>query len=345
MSTYDDNVSESEFSRDALSTVASSDASDILVDLDDTKVKLYQMKRNAANKGKASTLLNKFKNVMSNEDRDKLRMAKRMNIGLRTVLGLHNAIELSAICGMMQLRPLERAEKSIDQIVAFCKINDGFNENLIRRTVNTMGETAIVEYLMSIGHPLTSLFSDPRPALMRYWQNGGFLNLNNNAFTPHYVAKRVILRASTNTPPDVQIKIDALSEKELELKKLEREVFRVPDYNNVYTFFQVMHKLREQEGEFRTYMVSSLSLARTEEERAMSNLNMLKTTIGYPALSPPPHFRPCVTLMLLLCCTVLYRNRVGSSWSRTMLTAWRHLTNNWPASRRRARTRWRRGWP
>jgi hypothetical protein len=109
--------------------VASSDASDILVDLDDTKVKLYQMKRNAANKGKASTLLNKFKNVMSNEDRDKLRMAKRMNIGLRTVLGLHNAIELSAICGMMQLRPLERAEKSIDQIVAFCKVTK--NKRLI----------------------------------------------------------------------------------------------------------------------------------------------------------------------------------------------------------------------
>ena len=116
-------ISESEFSRETLSTAVSTDVGDALVDLDDTMVKLYQMRRNAANKGKASTLVRKFKDVMSNEEREKVKMTKRLNNGLRTVLGLHNAVELSGMCGVMQLRPLERAEKSIEQIVSFCKVN------------------------------------------------------------------------------------------------------------------------------------------------------------------------------------------------------------------------------
>jgi hypothetical protein len=235
------------------------------------QVKLAQMKRNARNKGTTSKLIQKYKNIMTPEERLKMETIKRIEAGIRSILVLHTPIELSSMCGSLGLKPLERASHSIDQLVNFCKDGgEDFSEAKVAMCVNVMWESAIFEYLKSIGVPMMTCFPDPKQALMKIWRKGGFGEIPG-AFTPHYVVKRILTRFDEDVALDISSRLAKLKQMELSLKVTEREVYEDHDYSNILHYFQKLNNLRTFETESRDYFVTELEKTRSEISRSASN--------------------------------------------------------------------------
>lgn len=245
-------------------------------EIDEAALRRAQMKRNAKTKGQTSKLLMKFKNIMTPEERERSNMMKRIDMGLRAVLQLHSPVELSSICGVLGLKPLERGPASIEQIVQYCKDEETheFSELLIMRAVNCMWEGALFEYLKSVGHPMTTAFADPKLTLMKIWRRGGFSALKDTTFTPHYICRRVENRSEWETSEDVMKRIRQMLAVENQLKRTEREVFEEHDYTNILYYFQQLHELRALELKFREFMVQEVEKARAAQSRAESNVGM-----------------------------------------------------------------------
>jgi hypothetical protein len=244
------------------------------VELDRNQLKLAQMKRNARNKGTTSKLIQKYKNIMTPEERAKSESIKRIDLGLRKVLMLHTAVELSSMCGVLGLKPLDRATVSIDQLIYYCKEGgDSFVESKIVSCVNVMWESAIYEYLKSIGHPLQQL-ADPKKVLVQVWRKGGFGDISQADFIPHYICRRIVTRFDLDSGHDIMFRQSKLQTMELELKVVEREVYEEHNYTNVLLYLQKLHALRAFETECRDYFINEIEKYRSEEDRCKSNVKL-----------------------------------------------------------------------
>lgn len=258
-------------SRSTSSTSNSSAESSEVAEIDAVQVKLRQMRRHNKGKGVPSKLSERFKSMMTPEQRAKNELNKRIDKGLRDVLQLHTPIELSSICGILGLTPLERASVSIDMILQFCKEEGDFSEVKVIKAVNNMWEGALFEYLKSIGQGFNTCLPDPKLAVMKIWRRGGFHENDQNTFTPHYIQRRVLTRHDSELAEDIASRAAKLKVVENSLKHVERELFEEHDYTNALMFFQKIGDVRRLETEFRDYLINKLELARSELSRADSN--------------------------------------------------------------------------
>jgi hypothetical protein len=275
----DDNSLDSNDETDSV-TSSSVDNSSMASSVDEVKLKLAQMKRANKNKVPQSKLLMKFKNFISPEQRAQNEANKRIDTGLRSCLMLHSPVELSALCGVLELKPLQRANISIDLIIAFTKEQDGnFLEKKVLKVVNNMWEGALFEYLKSIGHPIITS-QDPKQTVMKIWRQGGFQEYSETSFTPHYLQKRVVTRHDAEQSPDIAVRQERLKAAEVLIKYTERELFEEHNYTNALTFFQQLGEMRRQEAEFRDYLINQLELVRSQISRAESNVKLAHEMTG-----------------------------------------------------------------
>jgi hypothetical protein len=250
---------------------------DDYLEVDTQQIRAAQIKRNARNKGK-SKLMHKFKGLGEGEDKEAMLRFKRIGDGIRTILGLHNPVELSSISGTLNLSVQEKGTTSIENIVRFCVENNEFAEDKMVRVVASCWEGALFEYLKSVGYPLVTCFSDPKPATMKILRRGLFAD-GAAPFTPHYICKRVAPRYDWIQSEDLTSKLSKLREVELLVKRTEKEVMEEDDYTNMLLFLQKMHELRRLETEFRNYSTGELEIARAKLDRAECNEKMARDMV------------------------------------------------------------------
>lgn len=261
-------------SRPSSSRTSRTDDDDEYLEVDTQELRAQQMKRMARNKGK-SKLMHKFKGLGEGEDKEAKLRFKRMENGIRTILGLHNPVELSSISGTLNLPTQEKGTTSIDNIVRYCIENNEFAEDKMVRMINCCWEGALFEYLKSIGYPMITCFADPKPATMKVLRRGLFAE-GAAPFTPHYICRRVQPRYDWVQSQDIAPKLAKLREVELFVKRTEKEVMEEDDYTNMLLFLQKMHELRRLENEFRDYATAELEISRSKLDRAESNEKMAK---------------------------------------------------------------------
>ena len=169
--THSHTHSSSSDTSDTSSTSSSSeDENEEYIEIDEMKQRLAQMKRNNRGKGNTkiqatSKLMAKFGNILTPEQRAMKQTADRIEKGLRDVLELHAATELSAICGLLQLQTLQRGKESIELLINYCKDEKEtkftkYSEYKVNRLCNNMWEGKLsLTYLLT--YSFTHLFIHP----------------------------------------------------------------------------------------------------------------------------------------------------------------------------------------
>lgn len=76
---------------------------------------------------------------------------KRMQEGLTKLLTLHTPVELSSLCGCLQLKVQQKAATSMDLILRYASETEELDEERIQHILRFMWEGALWEYLHSIG--------------------------------------------------------------------------------------------------------------------------------------------------------------------------------------------------
>jgi len=266
------------------SSSSSSDEDEEYVEIDEMKQRLAQMKRNNRGKGSSKILVTtklmaKFGNVLTPEQRALKNTADRIEKGVRDVLKLHSPTELSAICGLLQLKTLQRGDESIELLINYCKDEKEtkftkYSEYKVNRLCNNMWEGALFEYLKMVGHPQEGILTEPKFAVMKMWRDNGFTTKATKAFTPHYIQRHVLTRHDADQEPDILSRSNNLKKAEKAMKEVERELFEEHDYTNALLYFQQLGNVRTMETDFRDYMITQLEIARAENQRATSNAKL-----------------------------------------------------------------------
>jgi len=116
-----------------------------------------------------------------------------MSEGTQVLLNMHNAAELSALCGVMCLSTegtnrdkKERVLKS----VADETMRTHNPEKAYSRLLHLMWEGILFEYLRSMGCPLKGAEVDPRPYTLSFWRQRAQQS-KAGTFAPHYVQRMV----------------------------------------------------------------------------------------------------------------------------------------------------------
>lgn len=205
---------------------------------------------------------------------------KRMEDGLRHILSLHTPVELSSICGSLLLKPQQKANNSIDQIIRFALQTEDFNIDTLVKILGFMWEGALWEYLHSIGHPVRSVRIDPKTTVLEIWQKGGFLGGSTSNFAPHFIARETKRRNEWVTSPDIQQRLDKLIFAQDQAKAAEKKIISDHDYTNILSYFQHMSKLRNMEASVREYLISELEITRSRIDASQDTVKMLREQVA-----------------------------------------------------------------
>ena len=210
----------------------------------------------------------------------------RMEEGLKKLLQLHTANELSSISGQLGLKILQKASVSIDQIMHF--LESGNKEKIItldiaERLLYCMWETPLLEYLRSTGHPVHPLSQlDPRKSLLSIWLEGGFINsIGSKDFVPHFITREVKKRYLLSTlSKDIVSTLEKIRLQQEKVKRVEQTIMIDRDYRHILMFFKELGDLRSMENKLRDVLVSELDIARAEKDSAEETLTMATSQLG-----------------------------------------------------------------
>jgi hypothetical protein len=159
-------------SESSSSSSSSDDGRDVKDDVDIADIKLQQLRRKArakaeAKEGKGNARLS---GLQSFDDMMREHALQRMQDGMKALLMLHTPSELSSICGVLELSVKEKASTSIRMIIEYASQGQRLDPARMKSLLSIMWEGALFEYLKSIGHPVISMFVDPRDTIMKIWQ-------------------------------------------------------------------------------------------------------------------------------------------------------------------------------
>ena len=210
----------------------------------------------------------------------------RMEEGLKKLLQLHTANELSSISGQLGLKILQKASVSIDQIMLF--MESGNKEKIItleiaERLLYCMWETPMLEYLRSTGHPVHPLSQlDPRKTLLSIWLEGGFISsVNSKDFVPHFIVREVKKRYLLSTlSMDIVSALEKIRLQQEKVKRSEQTIMTERDYRHILKYFKDLGDLRSMENKLRDVLVSELDIARAEKDSAEETLAMATSQLG-----------------------------------------------------------------
>ncbi len=245
-------------------------------DIDIADVKLNQLRRGTTRKRRQrGNQYNRLEGLQSFDALKKSHSLKRMEEGLRNILALHTPVELSSICGCLQLKAQQKAATSIEQIVKYVLKTEDFDLPTIEQVLGFMWEGALWEYLHRIGHPIHSTRVDPRRTVMDVWEKGGLLS-NGSLFVPHFIAREVKKRNEWVTSPDILQRIEQIRQAQDLAKSAEKKIIADHDYTNILTYFKEMAKLRSLENSVREYLISELEIARSRIDSSQDTVLMLR---------------------------------------------------------------------
>eukprot|EP01039_Chlorochromonas_danica_P004246 gene4246-4665_t len=242
-------------------------------DLQSADVKWRQMKKNALNrrhnrqKGKGSRLAG----LLSLNEIKRGHGLKRMKKGLEVLLSLHHPVELSSICGCLNLPVQQKGPVSLSAILKFATADGGVNEERIRQILHFCYEGVIWEYLHSIGHPVFSIITEPREAVLLLWREGGLLE-GEHSFTPHFLPRHVLPRYKQSYSQDITEYLSKISLAEVSVKEMERKMMSQPDYQHILSYFKAMTSLRAVENSCRQSLIEEIEVLRSH--RASSDANV-----------------------------------------------------------------------
>lgn len=264
-------------SDDSRKSSSSSDQDDTAMDIKSADIKLQQMRRVARKKrGQA----NKLEGLQSYETIMRTHGLRRMQEGLSRVLGLHTPVELSSICGSLKLKPQQKANHSIEQIMRYASAQEEMVEERIRLILGFMWEGALWEYLHSIGHPVFNMRIDPRDTIYEIWKEGGLLEGGHGVFVPHFIVREVKKRNEWVQSEDIQQRLASIQEAQDKAKIAERRVISEHDYTNILAYFNQMSSLRRLENSIREYLASELEIARSRIDSLTDTTKMLRAQLG-----------------------------------------------------------------
>jgi hypothetical protein len=218
---------------------------------------------------------NKLAGLQSYENIMKSQALRRMQEGLSRILGLHTAVELSSICGCLRLKPQQKGNNSIEQIMRYASAHEEMVEDRTKHILSFMWEGALWEYLHSIGHPIHNMRLDPRDTIYEIWKRGGLLD-SNNVFAPHFIAREVKKRNEWVQSDDIQKRLEALQEAQNKAKVAERKVISEHDYTNILDYFNMMSSLRRMETNVRDYLISELEISRSRIDSLQDQSKLLR---------------------------------------------------------------------
>jgi hypothetical protein len=204
---------------------------------------------------------------------------KRMQDGMRKILSLHTAVELSSICGCLQLKAQQKATTSIDQILKYAGEAGELDENRVKNILKYLWEGALWEYLHSIGHPIHTMVIDPKITILKLWEHGGFLE-GPNSFVPHFISREVKRRNEWIQSEDIQARLAKIRDAQDSAKIAERKVVSEHDYTNILTYFNQMSNLRGLENNTREYLIAELEIARSRIDSYEESTRMLRSQLG-----------------------------------------------------------------
>lgn len=191
----------------------------------------------------------------------------RMEQGLIDLLSLHTPNELSSICGNLNLKILQKASNSIQQIMKSVRGGRNFisRENA-ESLVKLFWEQPILEYLRSIGHPAHSMSRmNPKDSVIAMWISGGFLTSQPpGGFTPYFIARDVKKRFLTVEPPEIHRKMEVIKMQVERAKDMERLLLSENGYSHIIRYFREVSELRRLENAFRDFLLSELDISRAE---------------------------------------------------------------------------------
>ena len=209
----------------------------------------------------------------------KVQAFKRMKDGLRKILSLHTGVELSSICGCLQLKTQQKASTSLELIMKYATELEELNEERVKRIFSFLWEGALWEYLHSIGHPVHSMAIDPRITIFKLWESGGYLEGIHN-FVPHFIAREVKKRNEWVQSEDIQIRLDKLIQAQDAAKAAERKIIADHDYTNILQYFNQMSNLRSFEHSVREYLISELEIARSRIDSYEESSKMIRDQLA-----------------------------------------------------------------
>jgi hypothetical protein len=204
---------------------------------------------------------------------------KRMQDGLRKLLSLHSAPELSSLCGCLGLKAQLKGAASVEMILKYASETEEMNEHKITRILNYMWEGALWEYLHSIGHPVHSMLLDPKLTILKIWEEGGLIQ-GNTTFIPHFIAREVKKRYEWVQSEDIKSRLEKLRIAQETTKRAERKVVSEHDYTNILTYFSQMSDLRKLENSVREYLISELEIARSRVDSCQDTAAMSRAQIA-----------------------------------------------------------------
>ncbi len=258
------------------STESSSDSDDHREDFDEAEIKLQQMRRKARANAEAQRGVGqeRMKGLQSFEQMQQEHALKRTEKGLKEVLTLHTPSELSSICGVLRLPVKQKGTDSTRLIIKSVSENGVVQAERMLSLLDIMWEGALFEYLRCIGHPIHSMFVDPRETVLKLWQDGGMLG--TGTFIPHFVAREVKKRNEWVISPDIETRMSTLREMQEKVKHAEKVVLTGHDYNNILAYFKQMSDLRKYESDFREYTVSQLETCRARLDSYTDTSRMMR---------------------------------------------------------------------
>jgi hypothetical protein len=232
-------------------------------ELNQNDVRLQQMRRGAQKRGGQSKIAARFEGLVSYDEMLRQHAFQRMKEGMQKILSLHNAVELSSLCGCLGLKVQEKAATSIHFITQYASESNDLDGERIKHIMNFMWEGALWEYLHSIGHPVHSMRPDPKKTILEIWEQGGLLGGNVNGFVPHFVAREVRKRNEWIQSPDIQDRLEKLRAAQDATKAAERKVVSEHDYTNILSYFNQMSALRRLEASVREFLISEVEISRS----------------------------------------------------------------------------------
>lgn len=258
------------------STESSSDSDDHREDFDETEIKLQQMRRKARAKAEATRGVGqeRMKGLQSFEEMQQEHALKRTEKGLKDVLALHTPSELSSICGVLRLPVKQKGTDSTRYIIKSVSDNGIVQAERMLALLDLMWEGALFEYLRCVGHPIHSMFVDPRETVLKLWEEGGMLGVGT--FIPHFVAREAKKRNEWVISPDIESRMTTLREMQEKVKHAEKVVLTGHDYNNILAYFKQMSDLRKYESDVREYTVSQLETARARLDSYTDTSRMMR---------------------------------------------------------------------
>lgn len=216
----------------------------------------------------SSRLLAKFgrTKIVNPFDEEEKQTLLNMARGMSLILDMHNAAELSSLCGVLSV-PSDGSNKEKKKLIlrtVAAEVKRTHNpEKAYSDLLHLIWEGVLFEYLRAEGAPLRTANYDPRLFTLMLWRKQA-QERREGAFRPHFVPRHVVTR---NLPDgqadDIRLILQAVEQKELHVKHAESKVRKEEDYRNVILYLHSVNDMHNGERDARVYLIDELEKCRS----------------------------------------------------------------------------------